>query len=55
MLHPILAAIEPPILIGRGVETRVLVHSRVDEVLNIWGITSVNFPLMPFSVLGWTE
>jgi hypothetical protein len=55
MFHPILAAVEPSILIRSGIETGVLIHSRIDEMLNKQRDTSVNFPLIPFYVVGGTE
>jgi hypothetical protein len=48
MLHPILAAIDPTVSVGSGVEAGVFVHAAVEEVLNVWSVTSVNLPLMPF-------
>ena len=50
VFHPVLAAIDPAVAVAGGVEAGVLVHAGVDEVLGGGAFTSVNFPLMPFSL-----
>jgi hypothetical protein len=55
VFHPVLAAVEPAVLIGGGVEGGVLVHARVDQVLRGGVGTSVNLPLMPLSLGAGTE
>lgn len=50
VFHPVLVAIDPAVLISSGVETGILVHAAVEEVLSCHRVTSVNFPLMPFEV-----
>ena len=34
MLHPILATIDPPVLVGSGVQTGILVHARIDQMIS---------------------
>ena len=54
MFHPVFAAIDPSILISRGVKTSIFVHAAIDEVLYIRINTSVNLPFIPDYLLDGT-
>jgi len=54
MFHPIFATVYPSVFVGGRIQTRVLIHSWVDEMLSHIKSTSVNFPLIPLSVVAGT-
>lgn len=47
MFHPIFATVYPSIFVRGRVQTSVLIHSWINEMLNDIKSTSVNFPLIP--------
>lgn len=47
MLHPIFGTVDPSVAVRSRVETRILWHAAVNEVLHYIYLTSVNFPFIP--------